>query len=183
MSPRKVGGLSWGTSFSLNQPAPSRSPKNTVKNQIFFCLSDRSYRNRKSHEIWGCLEAILRVLGLIYDRGDVEQPPVSNRVKYLRQNRSCSSLLICAKNEASPSAESRKWLWKACSSCKGFSNLKAGAFSSCWLGIGVGTKNWGDRGTSFQVLNRLPFKYLGYTPPMWNKNQSSILLNMLGIKA
>ena len=36
------------------------------------CFSDRSYRNRKSHEIWGHLEAILGVLGLIY---------VSNRVK------------------------------------------------------------------------------------------------------
>ena len=39
--------------------------KITVKNK-FFCFSDRSYRNRKSHEISGCLEAILRVLGMIY---------------------------------------------------------------------------------------------------------------------
>ena len=30
-----------------------------------FCFSDRSYRKRKSHEIWGHLEAILRVLELI----------------------------------------------------------------------------------------------------------------------
>ena len=32
-------------------------------------LSDRSYRIRKSHEILGYLEAILRVLELIFARG------------------------------------------------------------------------------------------------------------------
>ena len=39
------------------------------KPKICFCFSDRSYRNRKSHEIWGHLEAILRVLELIFGRG------------------------------------------------------------------------------------------------------------------
>ena len=33
-----------------------------------FCFSDWSYRNRKIHEIWGYLEAILRVLELIFGR-------------------------------------------------------------------------------------------------------------------
>ena len=43
-----------------------KTPKITVKNQkILFCFSDRSYRNRKSHEIWGYSEAFLRVLELI----------------------------------------------------------------------------------------------------------------------
>ena len=54
-----------------------------MKNQkIFFCFLDRSYRNRKGHEIWGHVEAILRVLELIFGRGGVEHPPVPNRVKY-----------------------------------------------------------------------------------------------------
>ena len=44
------------------------------------CLSDRSYRNKKSHEIWGYLEANLMVLQLIFGRG-VLSTPTSNRVK------------------------------------------------------------------------------------------------------
>ena len=52
-----------------------KTPKITVKNQkILFCFSDRSYINRKSHEIWDHLEAILRVLVLIFGRGGVEHP-------------------------------------------------------------------------------------------------------------
>ena len=38
-------------------------------------FSDRSYRDRKSHEIWGHLEAILRVLELIFGRGMLNTPP------------------------------------------------------------------------------------------------------------
>ena len=45
----------------------------------FFCFSDGSYRNWKCHEIFGCLEAIWGVLGLIY--GKCCSPPGSNRVK------------------------------------------------------------------------------------------------------
>ena len=48
---------------------PFLTPKITVKNQFFFCFSDRSYRNRKSHKIWVYLEAILRVLELIFNYG------------------------------------------------------------------------------------------------------------------
>ena len=40
-----------------------------------------SYGNRKSHAIWGSLEAILRVLGLIYGRGVLNTPSATNRVK------------------------------------------------------------------------------------------------------
>ena len=39
-----------------------------------FCFSDRSYRNRKSHKILGYLEAILRVLELIFGRGVLNIP-------------------------------------------------------------------------------------------------------------
>ena len=46
-------------------PPPS---KNQKKPKIIFSFSDRSYRNRQSHEIWGYLEAILRVLELIFGR-------------------------------------------------------------------------------------------------------------------
>ena len=46
-----------------------------MKKQKKICFSDSSYGNRKSHGIWGCLEAILRVLGLIYGRRGVEHPP------------------------------------------------------------------------------------------------------------
>ena len=44
-----------------------------------FCLSDR---NRKRRDIWGCFEAILRVLGLIYGKGGggVENPTATNMV-------------------------------------------------------------------------------------------------------
>ena len=49
------------------------------KNQKnYFCFTDRSNRNRKSHKIWGHLEAILRVWELIFGRGVLN--PVSNRV-------------------------------------------------------------------------------------------------------
>ena len=40
--------------------------QNHCEKPIFFCFSDRSYRNSKSHEIGGHLAAILRVLELIF---------------------------------------------------------------------------------------------------------------------
>ena len=53
----------WGGVFTLlNTQIHFENPK------IFFCFSDRLYRNRKIHEIWGYLEAILRVLELIFGR-------------------------------------------------------------------------------------------------------------------
>ena len=58
----------------LPQP-PSKHPKSLWKTKFFFCFSDRSYRNRKSHEIWGHLDAILRVLELIFGRGVLNTPP------------------------------------------------------------------------------------------------------------
>ena len=42
------------------------TPKISVKKH-FFLFSGRLYRNRKSHEIWGHLEAIFGVIELIYD--------------------------------------------------------------------------------------------------------------------
>ena len=62
--------VKWWGMFSTT---PSKHPKSLWKNN-FFCFSDRSYRNRKSHEIWGHLEAILRVFELIFGRGGVERP-------------------------------------------------------------------------------------------------------------
>ena len=60
---------------------PFLTPKMTVKNQKFFCFSDRSYRNRTRNRNWGHLEAILRVLEVIFGRGGgVEHPPVPNKV-------------------------------------------------------------------------------------------------------
>ena len=53
----------------LNTQNHCEKPKN------IFCFSDRSYRNRKSHEIWGHLEAILRVLELIFGRGVLNTTP------------------------------------------------------------------------------------------------------------
>ena len=68
-----------------------------MKNQKkFFCFSDRSYRNRKSHEIWGHLEAILRVLELIFGRGGVEQrPKMGVLVRFYRRRDRFSDPKIC----------------------------------------------------------------------------------------
>ena len=59
-----------------------------LDNTFYHITSDRSYRNKKSHEIWGCLEVIFRVLGLIYGRGvnpiaggGHPMPPMSKNVK------------------------------------------------------------------------------------------------------
>ena len=41
-----------------------KAPKITVKNVFAFQIV--LIGNRKSHKIWGCLEAILEVMGLIY---------------------------------------------------------------------------------------------------------------------
>ena len=79
-------GRGWKYTLSgrgCSPPPPSKHPKSLWKTQKkIFCFSDKSYRNRKSHKILGHLEAIWRVLELIFGRGGVEHPPVPNRVKF-----------------------------------------------------------------------------------------------------
>ena len=74
---------------------PSLNTQNHCENpsQKNFCFSDRSYRNGKSNEIWGYLEAILRVLELIFGKGGCWTPPTSNRVKKHRSRSSQSEIL------------------------------------------------------------------------------------------
>ena len=62
-------------------PSPSKHWKSLWKTKnLVFLFSDWSYRNRKNHEIWGCLKAFLGVFGLIYG-GVWTSPTVSFRVK------------------------------------------------------------------------------------------------------
>ena len=61
-----------------------------TKKKIFF--SDRSYRNRKSHKIWGHFEAIC--LRADFQQGGVEHPPVPNRVNNNKKYCSVSSFLL-----------------------------------------------------------------------------------------
>ena len=59
----------WGSVLSKSSDGIFRNGMVHGQNLIcahFWHMSDRLYRNRKSHEIRGCLEAILWVLGLIY---------------------------------------------------------------------------------------------------------------------
>ena len=64
--------LSYGGVFTTN---PSKHSKSLWKS-IFFCFW-------KSHEIWGHLEAILRVLELIFDRGVLNSPQFQIGLKIL----------------------------------------------------------------------------------------------------
>ena len=59
--------LGWG----LFATPPSKHPKSLWKTP-FFCFS---YINRKSHEIWGYFEAILRVIEPILGKGVLNTPP------------------------------------------------------------------------------------------------------------
>ena len=66
--------ISWAWSCYIKwylQPPPSKNTK-SLKKKEFFCFSDWLYRNRKSHGILGCLEAIFWVLGLIYGSNRIE---------------------------------------------------------------------------------------------------------------
>ena len=64
--------------------SPPLNTQNHCEKPNFFAyqIGHQSYRNRKSHEIRGCLEAILRVLGLIYTvgRGVFNTPPTENQL-------------------------------------------------------------------------------------------------------
>ena len=53
-----------------------------------------SYRNRKSHEIWGNLEAFLGVLRLIYGRGVQHLPPSQIGLKESEIDRNQNYFLV-----------------------------------------------------------------------------------------
>ena len=72
--------MGWGWKYTLSGGDVCHHPLLNTQNHCekpkkIFCFSDRSYRNRKSHKIWGHLEAIYRVLEMIFSRGGVEHPP------------------------------------------------------------------------------------------------------------